>query len=502
MSVEEYDVVIIGAGLSGISAAYHVKKYCPNKTFAILERRERMGGTWDLFRYPGIRSDSDMFTLGYSFKPWTTEKSIAPGESIRNYITETAQENDLEKHIKFGLQLKSGDWSSKDARWTLNVEQGDGTKKQIKANFVMSCAGYYNYDKGYTPDFEGTDNYKGQLIHPQFWPENLEYENKKVVVIGSGATAVTLVPAMTDKAAHVTMLQRSPTYMASLPSEDILANLTSKYLPKKLAYSLTRTKKVLVGAGFFSISRSRPQLVKNLLLKGIAMQLKDKSLVKKHFVPKYNPWDERVCAVTDGDMFKGINNGKISVVTDHIDQFTEKGILLKSGEELEADIVVTATGLVLRDYNDTPLTIDGHPVDFPNSFNYKGMMLNDVPNMSNTMGYTNASWTLKADLVHSYVTRLINHMDKTNTDYCVARVEGNLSEEPMLDFTSGYVQRSLHLLPKQGDRKPWKLFQNYFLDFVSLKMGSLQDEEMQFKRAGEYFLETKKEEPQAQTLAG
>jgi cation diffusion facilitator CzcD-associated flavoprotein CzcO len=358
----------------------------------------------------------------------------------------------------------------------------------------MGCAGYYNYDKAYTPEFMGAENFKGQVVHPQFWPDNFDYADKKVVVIGSGATAVTLVPAMSDKAAHVTMLQRSPTYIANMPSEDKLANTLKRALPQKLAYAITRTKKIIFGVGFFKLSRSRPAMVKKLLLKGVGSQLKDKSLVKKHFTPSYNPWDERLCAVTDGDMFKGINNGNISVVTDHIEQFTENGIQLKSGIILEADVVITATGLVLKNPNDTPVFVDGKRIDFPNAFSYKGMMISEVPNMSNTMGYTNASWTLKADLIHAYVCRLLNYMDKSNQDYCVAKIKDpNMDSEFALDFSSGYVQRSIHLLPKQGDRKPWKLFNNYFLDFLSLKLGSLQDDAMQFHNSDE-FLTTKKDE--------
>ena len=441
-----------------------------------------------MFRYPGIRSDSDMFTLGFSFKPWPTNKSIAPGDSIRKYVTETAKENGIEKHIQFQQKLVSSSWSSEDAKWTLDIEQSDGSTQQIRTGFVMSCTGYYNYDEAYTPDFEGAENFKGQVVHPQFWPDNFDYAGKKVVVIGSGATAVTLVPAMTDKAAHVTMLQRSPTYMASLPTEDKLANTLRRTLPNKLAYSITRTKNILMGAGFFKMSRSRPEMMKSLLLKGVASQLKDKSLVKKHFTPSYNPWDQRICAVTDGDMFEGINKGNISLVTDHIDKFTEGGIQLKSGETLDADIIVTATGLVLKNPGDTPIFVDGKKVDFPNSFTYKGMMVSDVPNMSNTTGYTNASWTLKADLINAYVCRLLNRMDKSKQDYCVARVSNpDMASELSLDFSSGYVQRSVHLLPKQGNENPWRLFQNYFLDFLFLKTGSLQDDAMNFHRAGECF---------------
>jgi monooxygenase len=492
MSIQEFDVVIVGAGLSGISAAYYLKKLCPNKTFTIIERREQIGGTWDLFRYPGVRSDSDMFTLGYSFKPWQSDKSIAPGDSIRNYVKDTAKENDIEKHIQFQQKLISSSWLSEQARWTLDVEQSDASIKKIRANFVIGCAGYYNYDKAYTPEFKGTENFKGQVVHPQFWPDNFDYTDKKVVVVGSGATAVTLVPAMTDKAAHVTMLQRSPTYMANLPSEDKLANTLKRVLPQKLAYAITRTKKIIFSTGFFKLSRSRPAIVKKLLLKGVDSQLKDKSLVKQHFTPSYNPWDERLCAVTDGDMFKGINKGNISIVTDHIQHFIENGIQLKSGIILEADIVITATGLVLKNPNDTPVFVDGKQIDFPNAFSYKGMMISEVPNMSNTIGYTNASWTLKADLIHAYVCRLLNFMDKSKQDYCVPIIKDpNMDSEFALDFSSGYVQRSIHLLPKQGGRKPWKLYNNYFLDFLSLKMGSLQDDAMQFHRADEFLITQK-----------
>jgi len=485
-SQEYYDVIIIGAGLSGISAAYHLKQNCPGKTFALLERRENIGGTWDLFRYPGVRSDSDMFTLGYAFKPWNTEKSIAPGDTIRNYVQTTAQENNLEEHIQFQQKLISSSWSSKTATWTLEVEQADGTIVQKHTNFVMMCSGYYNYDQAYTPEFEGKENFGGQIVHPQFWPDNLDYSNKKVVVIGSGATAITLVPAMAEKAKHITMLQRSPTYLISLPDEDIVANILAKILPKKVAYAMTRTNKVIISTLFFKLSRSYPNFIKKLLLKQVDYQLKDKSLVEKHFTPKYNPWDERLCVVTNGNLFKGINNKEISIVTDSIDRFTEAGIKLQSGETIDADIIITATGLVLHDPQTVPMSVDGHAIDFPNHFLYKGIMLSDVPNMSYTTGYTNASWTLKADLIHSYVCRLLNYMQAENKQYCIPElIDKNMKAESVHDFSSGYVQRSLHLLPKQSDSKPWKLYQNYFLDYVSLKMGSLEDKFIKFKRSEE-----------------
>jgi len=491
MSTAEFDVVIIGAGLSGISAAYHLQKACPNKTFTIIERREQIGGTWDLFRYPGVRSDSDMFTLGYSFKPWPSNKAIAPGESIRNYVQETASENGIDSHIQFQRSLLSSSWSSEDARWTLDIKnESDGSTSELKANFVMSCAGYYNYEKAYTPDFKGTKDFKGEIIHPQFWPEHLDYSDKKVVVIGSGATAITLVPAMADKAAHVTMLQRSPTYMVSLPSENRFANMLRRNLPKKLAYTIARLQNVLLTASFFKLSRSRPQLVKRLLLKGVGMQLKDKSLVKQHFTPSYDPWDERLCAVTDADMFKGINKGAISVVTDQVDCFTSEGIKLQSGEVLEADIIITATGLELRNPSTTPVYVDGVLINASEKVNYKGLMINDVPNMSQTFGYTNASWTLKADLIHSYVCRLLNYMDRKDKQFCVPRLQdAGLELENALDLQSGYVQRSIHLLPKQGKYKPWKLYQNYLIDYLFLKRGSLNDGVMEFKNSGEFFLD-------------
>ncbi|OUR97565.1 FAD-containing monooxygenase EthA [Gammaproteobacteria bacterium 42_54_T18] len=485
-SFEKLDVLIVGAGLSGISAAYYVQKHCPDKTFAVLEGRENLGGTWDLFRYPGIRSDSDMYTLGYEFKPWATEQSIASGPSIREYIRETAQEYNITGKIRYQQKATAFNWSSENAEWTVDVEQADGSVKKIRSNFVMMCVGYYNYETAHAPDFKGEDDFEGKLIHPQFWPKDFDYSNKKVVVIGSGATAVTLVPAMTDKAEHVTMLQRTPTFMGVIPTKDRLANALRKWLPEKLAYRITRTRKIIFFILMYSFSKRFPKIIKGLMLKLVSVKLKDKSLIRKHFTPKYNPWDQRVCAVTDGDLFDGINKGKISVETDHIDRFTKSGILLRSGKELEADVIVTATGLKLSDPSSYNVSVDGKMSDFSQRLVYKGMMCNDIPNLSVTMGYTNASWTLKADLIHAYFCRLINHLDNNGLDYFVpVNKNPQLKKEAGIDFQSGYVLRASSYLPKQGDQKPWKLDQNYVMDLMSLRFRDIHDDAMQFMKAGQ-----------------
>lgn len=486
MSTENFDVVIVGAGLSGVSAACHLRKYCPSKSFTILEGRKSMGGTWDIFRYPGVRSDSDMFTLGYSFKPWPGRKCIADGEAIRHYIKDTAAENDIDKHIQFQQSVQKASWSSDEAKWTIESTQADGSTKSVTANFIMMCSGYYNYDEGYTPDFPGRDQFEGEVIHPQFWPKDLDYRDKNVVVIGSGATAITLVPAMTDKAKHVTMLQRSPTYVASQPAEDKLANLLRAVLPEKVAYSISRWKKVAFTTMFYKLSKSRPKLVKSILLAGVRQQLGKSYDIEKHFTPKYNPWDERLCAITNADLFKSIRKGSASVVTDHIDTFTKEGIKLKSGESVDADIIVTATGLNLKVLGGLQFTVDGSIVDPAKGMNYKGMMLSDVPNIALAMGYTNASWTLKTDLTCRYVCRLLNHMDANNFDYCAPRRnDPSVKEEPFLDFDAGYVKRSIHLFPKQGSKAPWKLHQNYPLDLMALRYSSIKDNAMEFYKAGE-----------------
>lgn len=482
MTIEHFDVLIVGAGISGIGAGYHLQANCPSRSYAILEGRAAIGGTWDLFRYPGIRSDSDMYTLGYSFRPWTEAKSIADGPSILNYLRETAKDYGIDRKIRFRHFVKTASWSTKDAQWTVEVERGEEKEPvRFTCNFLFMCSGYYNYAEGYTPDFQGAERFRGRIVHPQKWTDDIDYAGKRVVVIGSGATAVTLVPEMAKTAGHVTMLQRSPSYVATVPAEDKLANAMRRYLPAKLAYALTRWKKVLFTMYFYNLSRRKPEGVKQFLLKQVREQLGADYDVATHFTPKYNPWDQRLCAVPNGDLFEAIKSKRASVVTDHIETFTEKGIKLKSGVELEADIIVTATGLNLQVLSDLQISIDGAPVDLSKTLNYKGMMYSDVPNLASAFGYTNASWTLKCDLTCEYVCRLLNHMDRAGLRQCTPRRnDPTMGEEPWLDFSSGYVQRSIDKFPKQGSKAPWKLYQNYALDIVSLKFGRLEDGAMEF----------------------
>jgi monooxygenase len=485
MREEHFDVLIVGAGLSGIGAGYHLQQKCPTKSFAILEGRDTIGGTWDLFRYPGVRSDSDMFTLGYSFKPWTEAKAIADGPRILNYVRQTAAENGIDKKIRFRHRVKRASWSTPDARWTVEAERklGDGTTEMVAftCNFLFMCTGYYRYEQGYTPEFAGLADFKGQIVHPQKWPENLDYAGKRVVVIGSGATAVTLVPEMAKTAGHVTMLQRSPTYVVSRPAQDVLANKLRRHLPASLAYQLIRWRNVMWGMYFFQLSRRKPARVKELILGGVRMALGPDYDVATHFTPRYNPWDQRLCLVPDGDLFKAIRDNRASVVTKEIDGFTENGIRLKDGSELGADIIVTATGLVLQVLGGLEVTVDGRAIDFSKELTYKGMMYADVPNLASALGYTNASWTLKCDLTCEYVCRLINHMDRHGFRQCMPyNDDPAIKLLPSLDFSSGYVQRSIAKLPKQGSRRPWRLYQNYALDVVSLRFGKVDDGVMRY----------------------
>lgn len=485
MTTEHFDVLIVGAGLSGIGAAHHLQKNCPDRSFAILEGRGAIGGTWDLFRYPGIRSDSDMYTLGYSFRPWEQPKAIADGPSILKYVQDTAKDGGIERHIRFGHQVKEASWSTAEAQWRVECERstadGSAERVSITCSFLFMCSGYYSYESGYMPEFAGRDRFGGRIVHPQKWSDDITYAGKRVVVIGSGATAVTLVPEMAKTAAHVTMLQRSPTYVVARPSEDALANRMRRWLPSMLAYNLTRWKRVLLGMYIFRMSRRDPGKLKRLLLGGVRMALGPDYDVAKHFTPRYNPWDQRLCLVPDGDFFESIKSGRSSVVTDEIETFTEKGIKLKSGAELEADLIVTATGLNLQVLGGLKLTVDGAPIDLAKTMNYKGLMYSGVPNLASSFGYTNASWTLKCDLTCEYVCRLLNHMKKTGMRQCTPRNSDlSLTEQPWVEFTSGYLQRSMHLFPKQGSRPPWKLYQNYPKDIMLLRFGTVDDGVMVF----------------------
>ena len=477
MITEHFDVIIMGAGLSGIGAGVHLSRDCPTQSFAILEAREAMGGTWDLFRYPGVRSDSDMYTLGYDFRPWTDAKSIADGDTILNYIQEVSREHGIDQHIRYAHRIKSASWSSTEAQWTLQIAHGPGQRPiQLSCSFFFICGGYYNYEHGYTPDFAGLQNFKGQIVHPQKWTPDIATAGKKVVIIGSGATAVTLVPALAKTAAHVTMLQRSPTYVMSRPAHDATANWLNKRVPSKLAYAITRWKNVLLGMLFYKLSKSQPERIKHMIIKGVEAAMRPGFDVKKHFTPNYKPWDQRVCLVPNADLFKAIRNGTASVVTDHIKIFEANGIRLASGEFLEADLVVSATGLDLLAFGGIQILVDGVTIDLPKTITYKGLMLNGVPNMAYAMGYTNASWTLKSDLTCHYVLRVLKHMAAQNKrQFMPILLDPSVEPENWIDFTSGYVQRSLDKFPKQGNKKPWKLQQNYVLDIFALRYGALED---------------------------
>jgi monooxygenase len=486
MPLEHVDVLIVGAGLSGVGAGCHLQDKCPGKTYAILEARECIGGTWDLFRYPGIRSDTDMYTLGYSFRPWRGAQAIADGSSILSYVRQTASEYGVEEKVRFHHRVVRAEWSTQDARWTVEVERTDtGETVWLSCGFLLMCSGYYRYDEGYTPELPGAERFTGRIVHPQRWSEDVEYAGKRVVVVGSGATAITLVPAMAQRAAHVTMLQRSPSYVVSLPSEDPLAKSLRRWLPARAVYPVMRWKSVLMMMLSFQFSRRRPQAMRRLIRKGIERQLPPGFDVDRHFTPSYKPWDQRLCLVRDGDLFEAIREGRASVVTDRIETFTDRGLKLASGVELEADLVVTATGLNLLALGGLTLAVDGREVKLPETMSYKGMMLSGVPNLAFTAGYTNASWTLKCDLTHDYVCRLLRHMDEHGDRQCTPRNrDPSVAELPFIDLASGYVLRSIDQFPKQGSKAPWRLHQNYPLDIVSLRFGALEDGAMEFSGAG------------------
>jgi monooxygenase len=485
MSLEHIDVLIVGGGLSGIGAGYHLQANCPEKTYAILEARDRIGGTWDLFKYPGIRSDSDMYTLGYSFKPWTQAKAIADGPSILDYVHETASEHGIEEKIRFHHRVVRAEWSTADARWTVQARRSDTEETvHLTCGFLLMCSGYYRYDEGYTPDFQGTERFAGQIVHPQQWTDDIDYAGKQVVVIGSGATAVTLVPSMAQTAAHVTMLQRSPSYVVALPAQDAIADALRRRLPARVAYSIVRWKNVLRTMFTFQLSRRRPGAMKALLRKGLVKQLPPGYDIDTHFKPQYNPWDQRMCLVPDGDLFKAISDGSASIITDRIDTFTEQGLRLESGTELQADLIVTATGLNMLALGGMEIAVDGREVELSETMSYKGMMLSGVPNMALVIGYTNASWTLKCDLTCEYVCRLIKHMDEHGYSQCMPENrDPSVAALPFIDFSSGYVQRAIDKFPRQGSKAPWRLYQNYALDILSLKYGNVEDDAMQFSKA-------------------
>ena len=484
MKPEHFDVVIVGSGLSGIDAAYHLQTSCPGKSFVILESRDAIGGTWDLFRYPGIRSDSDMFTFSYPFRPWESHTAIADGESIRAYIRETAKIYGIDRKIRFRHRVTGASWSSADALWTVEAERGaEREPVRFTCNFLFSCTGYYDYANGYAPEFPGAEKFAGRIVHPQQWPQTLDYAGKRIVVIGSGATAVTMIPVLAEKAAHVTMLQRSPTYILPRPSLDPLARMLRGRLPTSITYAAARWYNVLLGIYFFSLCRRKPEAAKEWIISQASAQLGADFDVETHFTPSYNPWRQRLCFAPDADFFRAIKVGKAGVVTDRIATFTETGIRLQSGRELAADIIITATGLKLLLLGGIQIVVESKPVKFSETTNFKGVMFSNVPNLFAAFGYTNASWTLKSDLTCAYVARLINLMDKHGYVACTPRLrDPSVKPEPLIDFSSGYVKRAIDQMPRQGSKKPWKLYQNYVRDLLSLRFGSIDDGALEFER--------------------
>lgn len=479
MATEHFDVLIAGAGLSGIGVACHLTKKCPDKSFAILEARDAIGGTWDLFRYPGIRSDSDMFTLGYRFKPWTSDKGIADGGDIRQYIRDAATENKVDEKIRFKHKVKNADWNSREKLWTVTSDV-DGETRTYTAKYLVGCTGYYDYDEGFTPEFAGREDFKGQVIHPQFWPEDLDYTGKKVVVIGSGATAVTLIPSMSREVESITMLQRSPTYIVPVPSKDKLAIRLRKFLPESFVYSIIRSRNIMLTMAFYNYCKRFPQKARDFIF-NFNKKILPKDFDMSHFTPKYNPWDERLCAVPGGDLYKAIHKGKADVVTDHIDKFVDNGILLKSGKTLEADIIITATGLKVVVLGKINVTMDGQPFDVTDKMSYRGVMFEGIPNAAMIFGYTNSSWTLKADLIADYFCRIVNYMDDKGYDEVIpVNHDPGMAKKSFIDLTSGYISRVKDQLPKQGTKGAWKLHQNYFRDWLSLRASRITAKELQY----------------------
>ncbi len=494
-SAQHVDVLIVGAGISGIGGAYHLQKQCPDRSYLILEGRPDLGGTWDLFRYPGVRSDSDMHTLGFSFKPWKEAKSIADGPSILRYLRETAEENGIDRHIRYNQLVTAASWSSDSARWTLTVTQKDsGRTLEYTCNFLFMCSGYYSYKEGYTPDLPGLQSFAGPVIHPQQWPEDLDYAGKRVLVIGSGATAMTIVPSMAATAAEVVMLQRSPTYVVARPDHDKIADTLRKFLPEKMAYALTRKKNVLLSEKIYNRTRTQPEKIKELLLKGVRDALGPDYDVDTHFTPTYNPWDQRLCLLPNGDLFQSINQGHARVITDEIDHFTETGVVLKSGTTIDADIVITATGLNLVTLGEVDFSVDGERIDFAKTWTYKGLGYSNVPNLVTTFGYINASWTLRADVVSLYVCRLLNHMKTTNTQQATPRLrpeDAHMPERPWVDdFSAGYMQRVMHLMPKQGDHEPWLNPQLISRDKRMIVKSPVDDGVMRFTKVAARVVQT------------
>lgn len=486
--VEHVDVIIVGAGLSGIGAAHHLQTLCPDRDYVILEGRERLGGTWDLFRYPGVRSDSDMHTLGYSFRPWTEAKTIADGPAIRDYIAETAREYAIDTHIRYQHHVEQMQWDSQAAQWTVTCRVGETAEERVlRCSFVLVCAGYYSYERGHEPDFPSRNDFGGIIVHPQQWPEDLDYDAKRVVVIGSGATAITLVPALAERADHVVMLQRSPTYVVSRPDHDRLAIWLRRLLPDRLAYSIVRARNTAFQQFVYRRTRTDPAGVRDKLLAGVRAGLGDDFDVERHFTPDYDPWDQRLCLIPNGDLYAAIRSGRASVVTDTIERFTARGVELSSGEHLDADIIVTATGLELLTLGGIDVVVDGRPTDFASTFTYRGLAYSDVPNLISTFGYINASWTLRADLVSEFACRVLNHLRDTGCDQVTPRLrptDHDMAPRAWIEgFSPGYMQRAMPLLPRQGDREPWTNPQDYSLERRVLRRGQLEDGVLQFTRA-------------------